>query len=156
MMSCLSAVSPKQSVPGIDIFTSVLNLADRTLEKAFLDSGKLDLGLVSASSNGIEPQASLCADKVTRCALCLISFSLLSIPCQPAQLAGFRARVLLFWQRSREREWRRRERIGEESRNSLAGKAREVIGSLSSDVFEPRTLTGSLCSCFQHVFMLDQ
>ena len=33
----------------------VLSLADRTLEKAFLDSGKLDLGLVSASSNGIEP-----------------------------------------------------------------------------------------------------
>ena len=43
-------------MPGIDIFTSVLSLlADRTLEKAFLDSGKLDLGLVSASSNGIEP-----------------------------------------------------------------------------------------------------
>ena len=42
-------------MPGINIFTSVLSLADRTLEKAFLDSGKLDLGLVSASSNGIEP-----------------------------------------------------------------------------------------------------
>ena len=55
MMSCLSAVSPKQSVPGINIVTSVLSLDDRTLEKAFLDSGKLDLGLVSASSNGIEP-----------------------------------------------------------------------------------------------------
>ena len=42
-------------MPGINIFTSVLSLADRTLEKAFLDSGKLDLGsLVSASSNGIE------------------------------------------------------------------------------------------------------
>ena len=70
-------------MPGIDIFTSVLSLADRTLEKAFLDSGKLNLGLVSASSNGIlEPQASLCADKVRSCALCLISFSLLSIPCE--------------------------------------------------------------------------
>ena len=55
MMSCLSAVSPKQSVPGINIVTSVLSLDDRTLEKAFLDSGKLDLGLVSVSSNGIEP-----------------------------------------------------------------------------------------------------
>ena len=40
---------------GTNIFTSVLSLADRTLEKAFLDSEKLDLGLVSASSNGIEP-----------------------------------------------------------------------------------------------------
>ena len=30
-------------------------LAGRTLEKAFLDSGKLDLGLVSAGSKGIEP-----------------------------------------------------------------------------------------------------
>ena len=39
---------------GIYIFTSVLSLAGRTLEKAFLDSGKLDLGLVSASSIGIE------------------------------------------------------------------------------------------------------
>ena len=27
---------------------------------------------------------------------------------------GFRARVLLFWSRSREREWRSREKIGEE------------------------------------------
>ena len=54
-MSCLSAVSPKLSVPGINIVTSVLSLADRTLQKAFLDSAKLDLGLVSASSNGIEP-----------------------------------------------------------------------------------------------------
>ena len=40
---------------GINIVTSVFSLADRTLEKAFVDSGKLDLGLVSASSNGIEP-----------------------------------------------------------------------------------------------------
>ena len=56
-MGCLvlSAVSPKYSVPGINIVTSVLSLADRTLEKECLDSGKLDLGLVSASSNGIEP-----------------------------------------------------------------------------------------------------
>ena len=42
-------------MPGINIFTSVLSLVDSTLEKAFVDSGKLDLGLVSASSNGIEP-----------------------------------------------------------------------------------------------------
>ena len=39
---------------GIDIVTLVFSLADRTLEKAFY-SGKLDLGLVSAGSNGIEP-----------------------------------------------------------------------------------------------------
>ena len=37
------------------IVTSVLSLADSTLEKAFFDSLKLDLGLVSASSDGIEP-----------------------------------------------------------------------------------------------------
>ena len=55
VMSCLSAVSPKQSVPGINIVTSVLSLADRTLEKAFLDSAKLYLGIVSAGSNDIEP-----------------------------------------------------------------------------------------------------
>ena len=30
-------------MPGTNIFTSVLSLADRTLEKAFLDSEKLDL-----------------------------------------------------------------------------------------------------------------
>ena len=30
------------------------------------------------------------------------------------------------------------------------------MGTLSRDVFEPRTLTGGLCSCFQHVFMPDQ
>ena len=30
-------------MPGINIVTSVLSLADRTLEKAFLDSRKLDL-----------------------------------------------------------------------------------------------------------------
>ena len=41
-------------MPGIDIVTSVLSLADRTLEKAFLDSGKLDLGLVLAGFHGIE------------------------------------------------------------------------------------------------------
>ena len=40
---------------GIDIATSVFSLADRILEKATLDSGKLDLGLVSAGFNGIEP-----------------------------------------------------------------------------------------------------
>ena len=40
---------------GIDIVTSVFSLADRTSEKAFVDSGKLDLVLVSAGSNGFEP-----------------------------------------------------------------------------------------------------
>ena len=39
----------------IVVVTSVFSLADRALEKAFLDSGKLDLGLLSAGSNGIEP-----------------------------------------------------------------------------------------------------
>ena len=38
----------------INIDSSVFSLADRTLEKAFLDSRKLDLGLVSAGSNGSE------------------------------------------------------------------------------------------------------
>ena len=42
-------------MPDINIVKSVLTLADRILEKAFLDSVKLDLGLVSARSNGIEP-----------------------------------------------------------------------------------------------------
>ena len=81
-MSCLSAVSPKWSVLGINIVSSVFSLADRTLEKAFLDSGKLDLGLVSAGSNGIEAQASLCADKVTSCALCFIQLVAYSM-CNP-------------------------------------------------------------------------
>ena len=43
-----------ESVPGINIVSSVFTLADRTLEKAFLDSGKLDLGLVLAGFHGIE------------------------------------------------------------------------------------------------------
>ena len=42
-------------MPGINIVTSVLSLADRTLEKALLDSAKLYLGIVSAGSNDIEP-----------------------------------------------------------------------------------------------------
>ena len=42
-------------MPGINVVTSVFSLADRTLEKAFLDAGKLNLGLGSAVSNGIEP-----------------------------------------------------------------------------------------------------
>ena len=44
-------------MPAINIVSSVLSLADCTLEingKATLDSGKLDLGLVSGGSNGIE------------------------------------------------------------------------------------------------------
>ena len=54
-MSCLSAVSPKWFVLGIDIVSSVFSLADRTLENETLDSGKLDLGLVSAGSNRVQP-----------------------------------------------------------------------------------------------------
>ena len=42
-------------MPGIDFVTSVFSLADPTVEKDTLDSGKLDLGLVSAGSNGIKP-----------------------------------------------------------------------------------------------------
>ena len=55
VMSCLSAVLPKWSVLGINIVSLVFSLADRTLENKTLDSGKLDLGLVSASSNGVQP-----------------------------------------------------------------------------------------------------
>ena len=55
VMSCLSVVSPKWSVLGINIVSSVFSLADRTLRKATLDSGKFNLGLVSAGSNGVEP-----------------------------------------------------------------------------------------------------
>ena len=55
MMSYLSAVSPKWSVLGINIVSSVFSLADRMLEKETLDSGRLDLGLVSAGSNGVQP-----------------------------------------------------------------------------------------------------
>ena len=80
-------------MPGIDIVTSVLSLADRTLEKEFLDSGKLDLGLVSTSSNGIEPQASLCADKVTS-NVDYVSLSLLSIPCEILLFNGPRKDVV--------------------------------------------------------------
>ena len=54
-MSCFKCGFPKIVCARHYIVTSVLSLADRTLEKEFLDSGKLDLGLVSASSNGIEP-----------------------------------------------------------------------------------------------------
>ena len=54
-MSCLNALSPKWSVLGFNIVSSVFSLADRTLENATLDSGKLDLGLVSAGSNGVQP-----------------------------------------------------------------------------------------------------
>ena len=79
-MSCLSAVSPKQSLLDINMFTLVFSLADRTLEKATLDEGKLDLGLVSEGSNGIEPQViSICADKLTICALCFIQFVVYSM-----------------------------------------------------------------------------
>ena len=52
---CLSAVSPKWSVLGTNIVSSMFSLADRTLENATLDSGKFDSGLVSAGSNGVQP-----------------------------------------------------------------------------------------------------
>ena len=51
-------------MPGINIVTSVFSLADCT----FL------IASVSAGSNGIEPWASLFADKMTSCALCFIQF----------------------------------------------------------------------------------
>ena len=38
---------------GINIVSSAFSLADRTLENATLDSGKLDLGLVLAGSNWV-------------------------------------------------------------------------------------------------------
>ena len=38
-----------------NVVTLVFSAAESTLEKAFFDSGKLNLGLVSADSNGIEP-----------------------------------------------------------------------------------------------------
>ena len=50
-----AAVSPKYFVPAINIVFLVFILADCTLEKQTLDSGKLDVGLVSAGSNDIEP-----------------------------------------------------------------------------------------------------
>ena len=43
------------------------------MEKATLDSGKLDLGLVSAGSNGIETWAILCAYNA-RCEICVVCF----------------------------------------------------------------------------------
>ena len=43
-----------------------------------------------------------------------------------------------------------------EIRKQVIQLIHKSLGSLSRDVFEPRTLTGSLCSCFQHVFMPDQ
>ena len=63
-------------MPGINIVPSVFSLADRTL-----DLGKLDLhvSLASAGSNGIEPLASLCADKVIICAPCFILFVVYSL-----------------------------------------------------------------------------
>ena len=50
-----ACVSPKYSVPAINIVSSVFCLADQYLGKVTVDSGKLDLGLVSAGSNGIAP-----------------------------------------------------------------------------------------------------
>ena len=53
VMSCLIAVSPKWSVPGINIVSSVFSLVGRSLEKTTLDSEKFHL--VLAGSNGIKP-----------------------------------------------------------------------------------------------------
>ena len=51
-----TAVSPKYSVPAINIVSSVFSLADcRLLEKQLSTQQKLDLGLISAGSNGIAP-----------------------------------------------------------------------------------------------------
>ena len=47
-------------MPAINIVSSVFSLADCTLEKKLSTQKKLDLGLVSAGSNGIEPQAGFC------------------------------------------------------------------------------------------------
>ena len=44
-------------------------------------------------------------------------------------LAGFRARVLLFWLRSREREWRNRERIGKERSKAREFEARDGMAA---------------------------
>ena len=56
---------------GVNIVTSVFSLADRTLEKAFVDSGKLDLGLVSATGQSLYRQGAF---------VHYVSFRLLSIP----------------------------------------------------------------------------
>ena len=57
-------------MPGINIVTSVLSLADRTLEKEFLDSGKLDLVhafSLSASSCGIKEHFFRCSQPHILC-----------------------------------------------------------------------------------------
>ena len=57
---------------GLNIVSLVFSLVGCTLEKATLDSGKLDL-VSLAGSNGIKLWASLCADKkVTIYAQCFI------------------------------------------------------------------------------------
>ena len=48
-----TAVWPKYSMPAIYVVSLVFSSLH--LGKATLDSGKLDLGLVSVGSNGIEP-----------------------------------------------------------------------------------------------------
>ena len=53
---------------------STQNAEFRSAVKKALDSGKLDLGLVSAGSKGVEPYASLSADNETICAPCFIQF----------------------------------------------------------------------------------
>ena len=45
----------KMVCAGHYIVLSVFSLGDCTLENANLDLGKLDLGLVSAGSNGVQP-----------------------------------------------------------------------------------------------------
>ena len=53
------------------------------LGKATLNLGKLDLGLVSAGSNGNEPSPVFAHKKVIICLLCL-----LSIPCEVLSFIG--------------------------------------------------------------------
>ena len=53
---CCFVLDVKEMKEHFDlVWITVDQLKDRTLEKAFLDSGELDLGLVSAGSNSIEP-----------------------------------------------------------------------------------------------------
>ena len=73
-----TAVWPKYSMPAIYVVSLVFSSLH--LGKATLDSGKLDLGLVSVGSNGIEPQANFCRyKKVIICALHFIQFVVYSM-----------------------------------------------------------------------------
>ena len=81
----------------INIVSSVFSLADGTLEKATLDSGKLDLGLVSAGSNGFGPWASLWwADNVTICTLRFVQFVVYSMHAKSCRLSDRTAKKVVF------------------------------------------------------------